>query len=211
MGTDSVEGAMLLGGDHGTVEDAAVLEDTGRLLRARLQPKEAELGEMERTLHAAASSLPNETSPQAPVGAYDASRIRAVHGSAPTFAFEPKHHMDVMLGMNGIDTEWGSFVVGQRGYFLKRDMALLELVRWTLAQVALFRSLGHVCPVQALVNYAVQFWTSRGYIPIATPDMVRSWVAEGCGFRPKDPATQVYNLATPHEESCMVATAGEQA
>lgn len=54
--------------------------------------------------------------------------------------------------------------------YLKRAAALLEV---------------------ALVNWALQRVTVKGFLPMTTPDLVRDSVLEKCGFQPRADNTQV--------------------
>jgi seryl-tRNA synthetase len=54
-------------------------------------------------------------------------------------------------------------VSGTKFYYLKNEALLLELalINWTLSQLLL-----------------------KGFVPLSTPDLVRSTVIEKCGFQP---------------------------
>ena len=63
-----------------------------------------------------------------------------------------------------------SWVSGARFYYLKNEAALLDT---------------------ALVQYAMHKCVAKGFTPVITPDIVRTGVAEGCGFQPRGESTQV--------------------
>jgi seryl-tRNA synthetase len=58
---------------------------------------------------------------------------------------------------------WIEQVSGAKFYYLKNEAVLLELalINWTLSQLLL-----------------------KGFVPLSTPDLVRSTVLEKCGFQP---------------------------
>jgi hypothetical protein len=66
-----------------------------------------------------------------------------------------------------------SKVSGSKFYYLKGAAALLEL---------------------ALVNWAYSRVAAKGFITLATPDLVRMDVLEKCGFQPRMENTQVSGL-----------------
>ena len=59
---------------------------------------------------------------------------------------------------------------GSKFYYLRNGAALLEL---------------------ALISWGMQRVASRGYTPMATPDLVRASLLEKCGFQPRATNTQV--------------------
>lgn len=61
-------------------------------------------------------------------------------------------------------------VSGSKFYYLKNEAVMLEmaLINWTLSQVI-----------------------KSGFIPLTTPELVRSSVVEKCGFQPRGDNTQV--------------------
>lgn len=64
-------------------------------------------------------------------------------------------------------------VSGSKFYYLKNEAVMLEmgLINWTLSEVM-----------------------KRGFIPLITPEIVRSSVVEKCGFQPRGANTQVFNF-----------------
>lgn len=68
-------------------------------------------------------------------------------------------------------------VSGSKFYYLKNEAVMLEM---------------------ALVNWAVSEVMKRGFIPLTTPEIVRSSVVEKCGFQPRGINTQVPILTIEH-------------
>lgn len=64
-------------------------------------------------------------------------------------------------------------VSGSKFYYLKNEAVMLEmgLINWTLSEAM-----------------------KRGFIPLTTPEIVRSSVVEKCGFQPRGTNTQVCNF-----------------
>jgi seryl-tRNA synthetase len=85
-------------------------------------------------------------------------------GDLPNFDFEPKSHIDIMTNLDMADFERGTKVAGFRGYFLKNDGALLSFAIW---------------------QYAMQFFTGKGFTPMIVPSLVRKEPLLGTGFLPQ--------------------------
>jgi len=56
----------------------------------------------------------------------------------------------------------------------------------------------------ALINYAMRFYQSRGYLPVTCPDLVRTHIAESCGFQPRDATSQVGDVQ--FTQTCLLTT-----
>ena len=92
----------------------------------------------------------------------DNVEIRRV-GDSPKFSFEPKDHLDLGLQHDLFDVERGAKVSGSRCYFLKNEAVLLE---------------------NAIMRYALDFLTERGFTPFITPLFVREEAMVGTGYFP---------------------------
>ncbi len=106
--------------------------------------------------------LSNLLDPEAPVGTEKDFKIIETIGKPRNFDSEgvtPKDHLE--LAQNLIDMERGAKVSGSRFYFLKNEMALLEL---------------------ALVNFAMDIAQEFGFNPVIPPSLVKPKAMEGTGF-----------------------------
>ena len=157
----------------------------GKALKDREAPLGDELGESLEELEALLSQVPNMSHPDAPVGADDAANRELRRFGEPTqFGFKPRDHVELGALHDLIDFEGGAKVTGQKFYFLKNELVLLE---------------------QALVRYALGLLRERGFVLFQTPDLARTEVAEGLGFNPRGEETQVYSIA--NEDLVLVGTA----
>ena len=167
--------------------DKASLNLEVKHIRRVIAAKEARQRTLESELLEHASEIPNESHPDAPVGEENMARLVELFGiEKPKFVFPPKDHTEIGEEHDLFDFEAGSRVSGPRFCFLKRDAALLE---------------------QALVQFALSKCTAKGFIPISPPDVAHVGVVDGCGYRPRSEATQVYFLHPKHGQLCMVGTA----
>jgi seryl-tRNA synthetase len=119
--------------------------------------------------------VPNLTHPDAPIGQTDEDNKELRRsGAPPKFAFEALDHLELAAKHDLIDFEAGAKVAGQKFYFLKNELVLLE---------------------QALVRFALDSLRKRGYTLFQTPDLARADVAAGLGFNPRGAETNIYSIA----------------
>ncbi|EGD80956.1 hypothetical protein PTSG_01539 [Salpingoeca rosetta] len=155
-----------------------------------LQEVESQMPWVEEAMLIEGLAIPNETHPDVPVGSEEQATVLQTVNEAPSFCFEPRDHLAIAQPNNLINFRSGAAVTGSRFYFLHGKVALLEF---------------------ALVHYAINFMTQRGYEPVTVPDIVKTRVAESCGFQPRDDASQIYHLDQQHSvgqaELCLAGTA----
>ncbi len=146
----------------------------GKQLKERDGSLEQRLKDVAAELHGLNARAPNMTHPDVPVGATeeDNRELRTV-GKVPEFGFTPRDHLALAELHDLLDFESGAKVSGQKFYFLKNELVLLE---------------------QALVRYALDLVRGRGFTLFQTPDLARTEVAEGLGFNPRGEETNIYSL-----------------
>jgi seryl-tRNA synthetase len=141
---------------------------------AKIKRLEEELGSIDERIDAVLPTLPNLPDPSAPDGTTeeDAELVREV-GEPPQFDFEPKDHLELGLALDVIDMECAARASGSRFAYLKGELALLEF---------------------ALVQFAFQRLTVKGFVPVVPPVLVREDALFWTGFLPTDRA-QIYEIA----------------
>ncbi|MEI6400203.1 MAG: serine--tRNA ligase [bacterium] len=107
-------------------------------------------------------NVPDITAPQGE--SEDDNVVVTTWGDKPKFDFEPKDHMEIMTALGMLDVERGTKVHGFRGYFLTGDGVRLCFAIW---------------------NYALEFWSKKGFNPIIPPINVKRESLLGCGFIPQ--------------------------
>lgn len=135
---------------------------------------------------AAAWQLSNVVEPEAPEGGEDDYIVREKHGEIRDFAaegFTPKDHLELGELGGGIDMKRGVKVGGSRFFFLKGDIARLEI---------------------ALHTMAFDFAREKGFVPTITPTLVRPEIMAGTGFLNQH-ADEIYRLREP-DDSYLVGT-----
>ena len=124
-------------------------------------------------------NIPDATSPIGPDESY--SKVVKEWGEKPNFSFTPKDHLELMTNLDIVDFERGVKVHGFRGYFLKGDAVRLCFAIW---------------------NYALDFFSERGFNPIIPPINVKKDALLGCGFLP-DGEADIYKA---QDENYFVGT-----
>ncbi|MFW5828355.1 MAG: serine--tRNA ligase, partial [Alkalispirochaeta sp.] len=152
----------------------AELIEEGKRLKQGITEREEELRRIEEQLTEAAETLPNFTHPETPIGATDESnRELEIVGSVPHFEFEPRDHVALGELLDIVDFERAAKVSGAKFYYLRNQGVFLEL---------------------ALIRFAMDMLTKRGFTPLITPDIARTDVVAGIGFNPRGPESNIYNL-----------------
>eukprot|EP00698_Gefionella_okellyi_P005785 TRINITY_DN1523_c0_g1_i3.p1 TRINITY_DN1523_c0_g1~~TRINITY_DN1523_c0_g1_i3.p1 ORF type:complete len:469 (+),score=79.01 TRINITY_DN1523_c0_g1_i3:40-1446(+) len=140
----------------------------------------------EHELMMLAAALPNDTHPDVPRGSEANARVIAVVNQPTQFSFQPRNHIELLEKADCLDFDAASVSSGSKFYFLKRAAAMLELglMTWT---------------VNKLVN--------KGFIPVATPDLVRTSVLDACGFKPRQEMPETaQNFYLENNTKALVAT-----
>jgi len=149
-------------------EARTVLLEQLKPLKEQVQQLEETLREVMKEWQGLMLQVPNIPDMSAPVGPDEShSVIQKTWGEKTVFDFEPKDHIEIMLALDMADFERGVKVHGFRGYYLKGDGVKLCFAIW---------------------NYALDFWTKRGFNPVMPPMITKREALMGCGFIPQGEA-----------------------
>jgi seryl-tRNA synthetase len=108
--------------------------------------------------------VPNVPLPEVPDGATDDDNVEIRRFGEPTqFAFPPRDHVELALGLGLVDFEGPRKYAGGRSYALTGDGVLLEL---------------------AVLQYALNSVIARGFTAVSPPVLVRDLALQGTGFFP---------------------------
>lgn len=103
--------------------------------------------------------LPNLLHESVPYGKDDTENVEVrVVGKIPKFNFDVKNHVDVAEDLGLVDFDRSARISGNGFFFLKGDLVLLEF---------------------ALIRFALDTITQKGYVPIYPPLMMRRKAYEG--------------------------------
>ena len=125
--------------------------------------------------------LSNIVEPEAPEGGEDDYVVVKKVGQIRDFAsegFEPKDHLTLGRGVAGIDMERGVKVGGSRFYFLRGQVARIQI---------------------AMLTMAVDQAEEHGFTLAITPTLVRPEVMRGTGFL-NSHADEIYRLREPDDQ-----------
>lgn len=155
-------------------EDKKLLVEKGKEIKEKLEEIKPELEKTEKEYKTLLMQVPNMTHPDSPIGKDDSDNKEIEkYGKPPKFSFESKGHEELMKELDLIDFERGAKVAGAKFYFLKNEAVFLE---------------------QALINFAFERLTKKGFIPLATPDLARDKILLGIGYNPRGTETQIYSV-----------------
>ena len=136
-----------------------------RIVKDDIKAKEEKLKETTLEWQKFMLQVPNVPDMSVPEGATDAENQEVkAWGDKPVFYFEPKDHVEIMNALKMVDFERGVKVHGFRGYFLINDGAKLSFAIW---------------------NYAMEFFSARGFIPVIPPVVNRKENFLGTGVLPQ--------------------------
>ena len=178
--------------DDGQREKQGALDDAAAL-KSDVKSLETKLSSLDTLLLNLALPIPNDTHPASPLGPESAAKlVYESHAPPHLLPADPnRDHLQIGTHLSLIDLKSGATTTGHAWYFLQNEGALLEL---------------------ALMNYALSVAMNRGYVPVLSPDVVRSDVAHRCGFQPRDSSDQTashtYHLAPTHPTSPELILAG---
>lgn len=103
--------------------------------------------------------LPNLLEDSVPLGKDSNDNVTVKTWGTPTkFSFQIKNHIDLALSLGQIDMERAGKVSGARFFYLKNDIALLDM---------------------ALMSFAIEELTNKGYTPIIPPYLMSREAYEG--------------------------------
>lgn len=148
-----------------THEARGQLIEEMRLVKEDLKEKEDELRNIITEWQSLMLQIPNIPDISVPEGNSDEENQEIKEwGEKPNFSFEAKDHIDLMSSLKMVDFERGVKVHGFRGYFLLGDGARLSMAIW---------------------NYALDFFSQKGFIPIIPPVVVNRKTFFGTGYLPQ--------------------------
>lgn len=163
-------------------------------VKAGMEKAEEELKDVMKAWQDLMLRVPNVPDISVPDGDSDADNKEIkVWGDKPAFTFEPKDHVELMASLGMVDFERGGKVHGFRGYYLTGDGARLSFAIW---------------------NYAMEFFSGKGFTPIIPPTIVRKINLYGTAHLPGDVedfyATQDGDVMAGTAEVPLMAMHGEE-
>jgi seryl-tRNA synthetase len=136
-----------------------------KALSAKLKAEEKHKQEVIDAYTDLLASLPNPPYDEVPDGGEEDSVVIKEWGEKPQFDFEPKEHWQLAEDLGILDTERSAKISGSRFYFLRDELAILQM---------------------ALMNWAFLEINKRGFSPTIPPFLTRKEAIFGTGYLQKD-------------------------
>lgn len=148
-----------------TSEARSQLIEEMRSVKEELKEKEEELRNVMTEWQSLMLTVPNIPDISVPEGNDDNDNQEIKEwGEKPKFEFDAKDHVELMTNLKMVDFDRGIKVHGFRGYFLIGDGARLSMAIW---------------------NYALDFFSKKGFIPMLPPVIIRRETFMGTGYLPQ--------------------------
>ncbi len=151
---------------YGTLspQEAEVAKEEAKRYKEELKELEQRTQEIKKKLDTVILQVPNLPHDSVPEGKDESENVvLRKWGEPPKFDFKPKDHLEIGRAAGLIDIERASKVSGPRFYYLKGAAVLLEF---------------------ALVHFAFDFLTEKGFTPIVPPVLVKERIMQGGGYLP---------------------------
>ncbi|MEI8327642.1 MAG: serine--tRNA ligase [Candidatus Taylorbacteria bacterium] len=146
-------------------EERTKLISDMKVVKATLEKDEEALKTIMKDWQSLMLRVPNIPDMSVPDGDSDAdNKELKTWGEKTAFTFDPKDHVEIMTKLGMLDLERGQKVHGFRGYFLTGDGVRLCFAIW---------------------NYALEFFSKKGFTPILPPTVVRKINLFGTGYLPQ--------------------------
>jgi seryl-tRNA synthetase (EC 6.1.1.11) len=146
-------------------EQTAELEGKVKEIKEKIEGLEAQLSKVEEQLKSVMLSIPNIPHQGVPVGKDETENVEVRRWGVPRdFDFEPKAHYEIGEAWGILDFQRGASLAGSRFTVMWGWGAKLE---------------------RALINFMLDFHTSRGYKEVWVPHLIKPEILEGTGQLPK--------------------------
>jgi len=125
----------------------------------KIKLSEKKVFEQEAKIREYLLNLPNLLDDSVPFGKDSTDNVTIkTWGTIPAFTFPVKNHIDLSLALDQIDMERAGKVSGARFFYLKNEVAMLDM---------------------ALMSFAIDELDKKGYVPIIPPYLMKHDAYEG--------------------------------
>jgi seryl-tRNA synthetase len=140
-------------------KEAADRVEKAKEIDAEITALEKQVIEKEEKIRAYLMQLPNLLHETVPFGKDENDNVQIkIWGTPPQFGFSVKNHIDLALNLDIVDVERAGKVAGSRFFYLKGQGVLLDM---------------------ALMGFAMDEMTKKGYLPVEPPYLMRREPYEG--------------------------------
>ena len=138
--------------------------EKGKKLKTQLQDIEPQLKKLDASFTDLMLQVPNPAADDTPIGKDEKGNVEVKKwGNIPKFKFQPKTHDELAETLDLIDTKRAVRIAGNRAFYTKNDLVLLEY---------------------ALLMYALKMMIAKGFTPMTVPWMVNDEAMWGTGYFP---------------------------
>ena len=125
----------------------------------KIKLMEKQVAEQEQKTHDYLLRLPNLLDDSVPLGKDSNDNVQVkTWGTIPQFSFPIKNHIDLALNLDLIDMERAGKVSGSRFFYLKNEVAMLDM---------------------ALMSFAIEELSKKGYTAVIPPYLMKREAYEG--------------------------------
>jgi seryl-tRNA synthetase len=140
-------------------EDTDSKVKKAKTIDAEITAIEKQVAKKEERVHDYLMLLPNLLHETVPFGKDEQDNMQIkTWGKTPKFGFSIKNHIDLAVNLDIVDVERAGKVAGSRFFYLKGQGVLLDM---------------------ALMSFAMEEMTHRGYLPVEPPYLMRREPYEG--------------------------------
>jgi seryl-tRNA synthetase len=140
-------------------KDASGEVEQAKSIDTEITVMEKQVAEKEEKIRDYLLRLPNLLHETVPFGKDENDNVQIkTWGEPPKFGFPAKNHIDLALNLDIVDVERAGKVAGSRFFYLKRQGVLLDM---------------------ALMSFAMEEMTRKGYLPVEPPYLMRREPYEG--------------------------------
>jgi seryl-tRNA synthetase len=140
-------------------EDADDKVEKAKAIDAEITAIEKQVAEKEERIRGYLMLLPNLLHETVPFGKDENGNVQmGTWGKTPKFDFSVKNHIDLAVNLDIVDVERAGKVAGSRFFYLKGQGVLLDM---------------------ALMSFAMEEMTHKGYLPVEPPYLMRREPYEG--------------------------------
>lgn len=134
-------------------KDASSLIADAKIISDKIKSFDSLLSDLDEKRNSILMSLPNLLDSSVPFGKDDSeNKVLSTFGNPPKFSFPPLHHGELASKLNGADFERAVKISGEGFYFLKGNLALLNM---------------------ALVNFSISKLVSKNFQLVIPPYFLR--------------------------------------
>jgi len=147
-----------------SAEEAERVREEAKQRKEELKNLEQVTSEIKARLEELLLLVPNLPHGSVPEGRDESGNVVVREWGEPTsFDFEPRDHLEIAKDLGLLDIERASRISGPRFYYLKGAAVLLEF---------------------ALVRFALDLLSEKGFIPVVPPVLVKQRIMQGGGYLP---------------------------